>query len=252
MKVYGLQFDILWEDKTGNRKQIEAWIHDVLPDRDSLVVLPEMCCIGFTRTVEGLAEDPQGETERFYADLAQRYEIFLMGGVTHKGANGKGRNVCSVFDPEGRLVTSYTKVHPFTFSGETDFYEKGDGPVTFDWLGVTVAPTICYDLRFPELYRATAGAHLYAVIANWPAAREHHWVSLLVARAIENQAYVIGVNRCGDDPKLSYSGRSLIVDPQGKIVADGGNGVGWIQHELDLEELKGWRARFPALSDRRL
>ena len=122
----------------------------------------------------------------------------------------------------------------------------------FDWQGCTVSPFICYDLRFPELLRAAAAQHrpeLFAVIANFPAKRISHWVQLLRARAIENQAYVIGVNRIGDDPFYNYGGRSLIVDPLGEIVTDIGSDTGIVRANLDLENLVKYRDGLPFLND---
>jgi predicted amidohydrolase len=116
---------------------------------------------------------------------------------------------------------------------------------------VKVAPFVCYDLRFPEVFRSAVrkGAQVMAVIANWPAKRVEHWVTLLKARAIENQAYVIGVNRVGTDPKLTYPGRSLIVDPHGNVLADGGDKEAVIRAEIDAGVVDAWRRDFPALRD---
>ncbi|CAN0078441.1 unnamed protein product [Phaeothamnion confervicola] len=251
MKIYGLQFDIAWENKEANRERLRQLFKGQSFEKDSLVVLPEMTCTGFTQTVEGLAENSAGPTESFYARLAAEHNITLVGGVIQQAPTGKGRNVALALSPRGERITDYTKMHPFTFSGENNFFERGDKLSTFSWQGLKVAPFICYDLRFPEIFRAVAGVELYTVIANWPAPREKHWMTLLQARAIENQAYVIGINRCGTDPKVAYSGRSLIIDPQGVIVADAGSGEGFIEAELDIAELRAYRERFPALSDRR-
>jgi predicted amidohydrolase len=119
------------------------------------------------------------------------------------------------------------------------------------WHDFQVAPFVCYDLRFPEIFRAAVKQEtgLFVVIANWPSAREEHWLALLKARAIENQAYVLGVNRCGDDPKLHYSGRSQLIDPRGAILADAGESEGVISAELDLKALEEYRSSFPALAD---
>jgi predicted amidohydrolase len=113
------------------------------------------------------------------------------------------------------------------------------------------APFICYDLRFPEVFRAAArrGAEIFLVIANWPDRREQHWVTLLQARAIENLAYVVGVNRSGRDPEHVYPGRSMIIDPHGKILADAGGGEAVISAEIDPAEVRNWRRDFPALAD---
>jgi predicted amidohydrolase len=116
-----------------------------------------------------------------------------------------------------------------------------------------VAPFICYDLRFPEHFRTAArhGAQLITVIASWPIARIQHWVTLLQARAIENQAYVAGTNRCGTDPKFTYTGRSLIVSPKGEILADAGNAETVISADLSLDDLLAYRKDLPFLADMR-
>src|SRR5436309_113731 len=122
-----------------------------------------------------------------------------------------------------------------------------------DWEGVKVAPFVCYDLRFPEVFRRAVrkGAEMFAVIANWPVMRVGHWVTLLQARAIENLAFVAGTNRCGTDPKLQYNGRSLIVNEHGAVSADAADGAKVISAELDPKAIRQWRMDFPALSDMR-
>src|SRR4030095_7656034 len=126
----------------------------------------------------------------------------------------------------GDLLARYLKQRPFSGGGEDLAHERGGSPVTFEWGGLRIAPLICYDLRFPEVFRAAvrAGAEMLAVIAAWPLVRIDHWITLLRARAIENQAYVIGVNRCGRDPEFVYPGRSLVVDPHGAVLVDAGDG----------------------------
>jgi predicted amidohydrolase len=146
-------------------------------------------------------------------------------------------------------------MQPFTPGGEADHYAAGERPVAFRWNDCTVSPFVCYDLRFPEIFRQAAAAHqpeLFAVIANWPEKRIQHWVRLLQARAIENQAYVIGVNRVGADPHLTYPGRSLIIDPQGEILVDAGSNEGCIRAKLDLPGLRKYREGLPFLADLRM
>jgi len=123
--------------------------------------------------------------------------------------------------------------------------------VSFPWAGLRIAPFICYDLRFPEHFRSAAGegADMFVVIANWPVARIHHWLTLLQARAIENQAAVVGVNRCGTDPRFTYNGRSVVVSPHGHIVADAGEREHIVTATIDPGEIRAWRREFPALAD---
>lgn len=251
MKIYALQYAIAWEDKERNQQQIEAQLEQIKPEACALVVLPELSCIGFTMRREGLAEDPGQATQEFYARLARKFSVTLIGGCSWWGPQGLGRNMALVLEAHGKMVGSYCKQHPFSFAGETEHYASGDEVLTFQWEGVKVAPLICYDLRFPESFRQLVmqGVEFFVVIANWPSARVHHWESLLLARAIENQAYVLGVNRCGQDPKVSYPGSTRLIDPQGQVVQCLDDQPGVLQADLDMEELRAYRARFPALSD---
>ena len=128
---------------------------------------------------------------------------------------------------------------------------RGPKSSLFPWNGFTVAPFICYDLRFPEVFRAAAfrGANLFVVVALWPVKRQRHWLALLQARAIENQAYFIGVNRIGREPDLLYAGRSIVVDPHGFIVADAGEREQVLTAIAELHIVESWRGEFPALRD---
>jgi predicted amidohydrolase len=251
MQIVGCQLDIVWEDKVANHARVRGLLERSTLEPGALVVLPEMFATGFNMQVHEVDEGASRPSERFLAELAGDFDVFVVAGVVHRGADGRGLNQAVVFGPDGSEITRYTKLHPFSFAKEDRYYASGATMVTFSWQGITVAPTICYDLRFPEVFRvgALAGAMLYPVIANWPSAREQHWLSLLQARAIENQAYVIGVNRCGRDPWLPYPGRSLIVDPRGKILADGGREEGLIEAVVDAEALLAYRREFPALND---
>ena len=253
MKIYCCQLDITWEDKAANHAKALALLETAMPEAGSLVLWPEMFATGFSMNVGGIAEDVERATEMFLAAVAAKYNIYTLGGVVTTGADGRGRNEAVVLDPQGQQIARYCKLYPFSYGGETKHYAPGEAATSFQWQGFTVAPFICYDLRFPEVFRRAVreGAQLYTVIANWPQAREAHWITLLQARAIENQAYVAGINRCGHDPKLAYGGRSLIIDPRGQIIADAGGAETVISAEVDLEALLAYRREFPALEDMR-
>jgi predicted amidohydrolase len=182
--------------------------------------------------------------------LAREQNAAVLGGLVRRG-KGKGHNELITFAPDGTELGRYRKNRTFCYTGESEHYENGTEVSVFEWQDWKIAPLICYDLRFPELFRrATAkGAELIVVIASWPSVRVEHWVTLLRARAIENQAYVIGVNRTGSDPNLEYPGRSIIIDPWGEIVADAGAKDKAFSAEIDLEAVRNWRAEFPALQD---
>jgi predicted amidohydrolase len=250
MQIIGLQLDSVWENRSANHDKVLALLDKAKPQAGALVVLPEMFASGFSMNVAAI-HDESRETQDFLSRAAAERKIFLMGGVVMKDKSGRGRNEAVVYSPEGKEIARYCKLQPFTLGGEMDHYTPGESVCLFEWRELTVAPFICYDLRFPEVFRAAAvrGANLIVVIASWPAVRDDHWVTLLKARAIENLAYVVGVNRCGNDPKLYHSGRSHIFDPHGRILADAGSEEGWIEAQLELQPLLDWRRSFPALSD---
>ena len=253
MKITGIQFDLKWEEKSPNHERVRELLAEAAPEPGSLVVLPEMFASGFSMNAAAIDDTETGETRDFLSRTARESGIYLQAGLVRRNSAGRPANQSIVFDPEGTEVARYEKIFPFTPGGESAAYAAGDRISLYEWGGFTVASFICYDLRFPEIFRLAAarGATLYTVIASWPEARTSHWMTLLQARAIENQAYVIGVNRCGRDPYLGYSGRSLIIDPLGAILADGGSEDGAITAELDREALDQYRERLPFLRDMR-
>jgi omega-amidase len=253
MKIIGCQLDIKWEEKEANHEHVRELLQQASPASDSLIVLPEMFATGFSMNVGKIAEEEDRPTQDFLSKIAAEHQSFVLGGVVIRSKDGRGLNQAVVYTPSGGELARYSKLHPFSYAGETEHYAPGTGIETFACNSFVVAPFICYDLRFPEAFRAATrrGAQILAVIANWPAAREDHWLSLLKARAIENQAYVIGINRSGCDPNHSYSGRSQAINPRGEILSDAGSSQGWIQADLDLQELLSYRREFPALEDMR-
>jgi predicted amidohydrolase len=251
MKVFCGQLDLAWEDKIANHNKARALLARTSIPPGSLLVLPEMFPTGFTMNAAAACEGVPSETEQFLTGSAREHRIYIQAGLVSSGADGRPRNQAVVFSPEGNLVARYSKIHPFTLGGESACYAAGTELVHYSWGGLVVTPFICYDLRFPEIFRSAVlqGTQLFVVIANWPIKRDRHWVMLLQARAIENQAYVVGVNRCGQDPKYTYSGRSMIVDPHGNLLNEMGNEEGLINAEIDVGIVESWRKDFPALQD---
>ena len=191
MKIYGLQIDSVWENKAPNHAKVTALLDRANPETGSLVVLGEMFASGFSMNVAAIHDSDTRETQDFLSRTAAKHKVFLIGGVVTKDASGLGRNESVVYSPEGKEIARYCKLQPFTLGGEKANYVAGDDVCLFRWQEFTAASFICYDLRFPELFRRAAqrGANLITVIASWPDARVDHWLSLLKARAIENQAY---------------------------------------------------------------
>jgi omega-amidase len=255
VNVVALQFDVVWEDKPANFAKVSTLLTAARPLPRSLVALPEMFATGFSMNARGIAEIPGGPTEQFLSSVAHEFQVCLVAGAAMRGDDGQVRNKALVFSPDGKLRAFYAKMRLFSPGKEGDHYAAGKQPVVFSWDGCQVAPFICYDLRFPELFRAAAAQHrpeLLIVIANWPEKRAHHWVRLLQARAVENQAFVLAVNRIGSDPYYTYAGRSLVIDPQGEILADAGNAETCLSASLDIAALRKYREGLPFLDDLRL
>ena len=253
MKIFGCQFDVAWENKNANLDKAESLLAQASLPPGALIVLPEMCLSGFSMNLGGIAEPAGNESERRLAGLALRHGVYLQAGLVCLGPDGRSRNQSVTFSPEGTEIARYSKLHPFTLGGESATYAAGTQVHTFQCGHWLVAPFICYDLRFPEIFRMAAWKrpHLFTVIASWPEVRIGHWMKLLQARAIENQAYVIGINRIGRDPKLNHPGRSLIVNYHGEILADAEGREGVIHADLDLAMLEEYRRALPFLDDLR-
>jgi len=252
VNVIGLQPDTAWENKPANFAKARALLNQAAPEPGSLVALPEMFATGFSMNTAVIAESAGGETEKFLSALAKQFQITLIAGAAMRGRDGKARNKALVFSPSGELHCFYAKMRPFTPGAEDQHYTAGERPAVFEWAECKVSPFICYDLRFPELFREAAARHrpeLFVVIANFPEKRLTHWLRLLQARAIENQAYVLGANRVGSDPFYTYGGRSVVIDPQGEIIADAGGSEGFVKAQLDLANLRKYREGLPFLND---
>ena len=235
MKIYGCQFDIAWENKTENFERVRKLLANRRLSPGSLVILPEMFATGFSMNAKAIAEQSNGPTDIFLRKLAREKGIFVLGGLVRLGSRGRVFNEAVCISPSGRRVARYDKLHLFSPGHESRHYAPGAKIVLFGCGKLQVAVFICYDLRFPEIFRMAAqrGANVLVVIANWPSKRRSHWTALLRARAIENQAYTIGVNRSGNDPQHNYHGGSLIVSPWGETVAEAGRSETLLSAKLD-------------------
>lgn len=255
MNVVLCQTNIVWEDRKANFSRIRELLSDVEIPAGSLVVLPEMFATGFSMHVDKVAEGEPSEVEGFLGELARKYGSAVMGGLVTRvpgdGGETKGRNELLAVGAEGEALVRYQKIRTFRYTNEYEHYQRGTEVLTFEWGGMSICPLICYDLRFPELFRrgAAMGAQVFVVIASWPSVRVDHWLALLRARAIENQAYVVGVNRCGEDPNWEYPGASVVIDPHGKMVAEAGSQEGVSLVKLSADVVEDWRREFPALMD---
>jgi len=257
MRAHLVQLDIRWEDKPSNYETVRGLLSGANAREGDLVVLPEMFDTGFSLRTEETA-DENAATLAFLGELARSLHVWIHGGRTMAGRAGLATNRATILDPQGRLVAEYSKIHPFTYGREPERFRPGTEVITYDWVSDTgslrICPAICYDLRFPELFREglARGAEAFVIGANWPDARHAHWRALLIARAIENQAYVLGVNRVGNDPYLAYAGGSMGVSPKGEVIGELGAEAGVLTVDVDPGAVRAWRGQFPAWRDARL
>ena len=192
MKVAAIQHDIFWEEPERTRAHLAPMIADAAGQGARLISVTEMFATGFSMRPERIGEPEGGPSEQFLLEQASAHDVFLIGSIAQQGADGQYRNNAIVAAPDGR-VWRYAKIHPFTYAGEHEHYAAGDRFLTVELDGLRVSPFVCYDLRFADEFWALApDTDLYVVPANWPSARVEHWRALLRARAIENQAYVLG------------------------------------------------------------
>ena len=255
MKVAAIQHDIAWEQPELTRERVRPMIARAAAEGARLIVLAEMFATGFSMEPERIAEDEGGPNERFLLDAAAEHDAYLIASIAQRGPDGRYRNNAIVATPSGS-VTRYAKIHPFSFAGEHERYTAGTQRCTVLIDELRVSPFVCYDLRFADEFWALAhDTDVYVVPANWPSPRHEHWRALLRARAIENQAYVVGVNRVGTVRDLSHAGGSAIIDPLGTVLAgdDPVDGAGEAVYSADIDPatVRQVREKFPFLADRR-
>jgi len=251
VRVAGIQFDMAWEDPAANLPRASSRVADAAATGARLIVLPEMFATGFSMAAVEMTAHAEGIRSAL-AELARRHRVWLLAGYAEPGAE-RPHNACSLMTPDGVEALHYRKIHPFTLAGEQEHYDAGTTMATADVEGVRVTPTICYDLRFPEIYRAAAaGTDLFVVIASWPDRRSFAWRTLLAARAIDCVAWVLGVNRIGTDPyRVPHRGDTSLVDPMGQTVETLAWEEGVVVGEVDAERARELRQRLPFLDDRR-
>lgn len=252
MKVALLQYSPVWENKEANKNKILTILQSCKEEFD-LLILPEMSLTGFSMNANSLAESINGETFRFFSELAIEKSIEVFVGIIEK-SKSKPFNSLLHINSKGKLIKLYRKIHPFSYANEDKYFSAGKKPAISKVQNFRVGLSICYDLRFPELYRkyAKKKVHLIVDIANWPDTRIEHWMSLLKARAIENQCYVIGVNRVGKDVKLNYNGYSSIFDPMGQEILSVINQEGLFISHIDKNYVNEVRNKLPFLEDIKL
>ncbi len=256
MRLAAIQHDILWNDRTANFLRLAPMIAAAAAGGARLVVLTETFSTGFAVDEPSLGEPEGGPSSQFLLQQAALHGVWVCGSCPEipadsDPADSRPANCFVLAGPDG-TVHRYRKIHPFTYGGEDRHFRHGDAFVQVEIEGVRVTPFVCYDLRFAdEFWGLATTTDLYLVPANWPEARRNHWMALLQARAIENQAYVVGCNRVGEGGGLKYVGDSRIIDPLGELLATGSQGETILFADIEPATVAAVRDRFRFLPDRR-
>ena len=246
-----IQFSIIPGDIDANLLHVREALRRASEQGARLVVLPEMWSSGFAgKTLPSLARRTAGIVEELMA-LSQTLGLVIVGSMPEPNGDRVFNSVHLI--DNGRLAGIYRKMHLFSLLGEDRNFSAGDGWLLADTTVGKIGVIVCYDLRFPELSRrlAVEGAEILCVPAQWPRPRENQWRALLLARAIENQLFVVAANACGTVGKLDFFGMSMIIGPRGEILAEAGTAETEISADLDMDEMADWRARIPCSTDRR-
>jgi len=252
MKIALAQFSPIWESKEANMKLIDTLVNSIDPNT-SILVFPEMTLTGFTMNSKSCAEEIDGISMKYFMNLAVKLKVDILAGIIENDDSSYFNSLFH-FDSKGLIKAIYRKIHPFSLAGEDQHYTRGKEIVISNYHNHKIGLSICYDLRFPELYRyyAKEKVELMITIANWPVKRIEHWKHLLRARAIENQCFMVGVNRIGNDPYHTYNGNSAIYNPMGKLVTLIENEEKIIYADIDFAEVTEIREKLGFLNDIKL
>ncbi len=254
MKFALLQMDIAFGDPEDNYQKATKLIAEAASSNPDVIVLPELWTTGYDlERLDEIADKDGSKIKAFISSLAKKHHVNIIAGSAAVQKEYSIYNTLLAFNREGEVVKEYAKAHLFRLMNEEKFLTAGDSDGLFRLEGVLAAGFICYDIRFPEWLRAHAlqGAGMIFVPAEWPAPRIEHWRNLLISRAIENQSFVIACNRVGADPDNVFGGHSLVINPWGEIIAEGGEGEEILHASIDPQQLDEIRNRIPVFEDRR-
>lgn len=241
-----LQFDIQWEQAVINLRKIEKLVHEKLDNVD-LLVLPEAFTTGFS--VKNFKSESlvSSASIQWMKDFSEKHNIAICGSIF---VEEEGKNFNRFVWVDQEQIVTYNKRHLFAIGGEDVKFNRGQERVIINFKGWRILPQICYDLRFPVWSRNQKEYDILINVANWPAPRNKVWKTLLKARAIENQCYVVGANRVGDDAmNISYKGNSMVLDASGSYLKKAGNKEELLVVQLELDQLKSFRRKFDTLAD---
>ena len=247
LKITTIQADLKWEDVDGNLAMFDELINQIEGKTD-VIILPEMFSTAFSMKSAQLAEDEEGPTMYWLRSTAEQKDAVITGSMIFND-NGSYKNRLIWMRPDG-TYDYYDKHQLFKMSGEHHHFDAGNEKVIIEHQGWRICPLVCYDLRFPVWARNAEDYDLLLYVANWPVNRSFHWRTLLQARAIENQSYVIGVNRVGSASGLDYSGNTSVFDPFGIEMYHCENEIAIVTHTISKDRIREVRSQIPYLKDR--
>lgn len=257
LRIAAVQHDIVWHDRDANFGRLAPVIAGAVASGAGLVLLTETFSTGFSFDTPGIGEPEGGPSSTFLLEQAAAHGVWVGGSCPELAPDGpdapddRPSNCFVLAGPDG-TTHRYRKIHPFSHAGEEKYVRAGTELVTVEVEGVRLSLFVCYDLRFAdEFWQLAPATDAYLVPANWPEKRRAHWSTLLQARAIENQAYVVGVNRVGRGGELDYSGDSAIIDPLGEVLAGGSRAETVLLADIDTGHVAGTRDHFRFMQDRR-
>lgn len=249
-RIACLQIDIQFGDVPANLREVAQQFKALGPDVDT-VVLPEFWPMGYS--LDQLAEIVEYDMLTPIITLAKQYNVDIIAGSVPTKRDGKFYNSLPVITRKGEVTFWYDKVHLFRLMDEEKFLAEGTANGVFTLSGVRSAAVICYDIRFPEWIKTQMlqDVDVLYVVAEWPKQRLDHWRALLIARAIENQVYVVACNRVGSDPNNTFGGHSMVIDPWGQVVSEADDQTGILTADIDLARVAEIRRNIPVYEDRR-
>lgn len=254
-KISIIQMNVKVGDPDYNYNRVEKLLKDAITEQPDIIVLPETWNIGFfpTDNLETLVDDNGRRTKNIMSNFAKSNNVNIVAGSVGTKKNGSVYNTTYVFDRNGNVVSEYDKVHGFTPSNEHEYFKGGTQISNFELDGIKCSGVICYDVRFPELIRSATikGVDLFFIPAEWPDIRLKHWVTLNLARAIENQMFLCSVNGCGVAGKTKYAGNSLLIDPWGEEILHLGDSEEIQTGTIDLDIVEGIRNSINVFRDRK-
>ena len=254
MKIACVQMNIHYGEPKKIFHAVETYIEEAASQHADIIVFPEMWNTGYALTkLEQLSDENGKQTKELLSSLSKKYGVNIVGGSVATKKEGKFYNTMYVADRTGNIIAEYDKAHLFKLMDEHQFMEAGKDKNIFQLDGTTCGGVICYDLRFPEWIRTHVlnGAKIMFIPAEWPSKRIDHWQTLLQARAIENQCFVVAINRVGSDLNNEFNGHSMVIAPWGELLVSDETKEGIYYAEIDLQQVDSVRQTIPVFKDRR-